>query len=69
LHIYSIPFLEPVGGPGRLIDGEFIIDPSVAQRKRVRGLLVVGSRNAIVMVEGEGERLSENTSLDAISLP
>ena len=51
-----------------LINGEFIIDPSVAQLENSSlDLLVVGTRNAIVMVEGEAGELSESTIIDAIS--
>jgi polyribonucleotide nucleotidyltransferase len=69
LHISSIPFLEPVGGARvGLINGEFIIDPSVAQLENSQlDMLVVGTRNAIVMVEGEAQELSESTIIEAIS--
>jgi polyribonucleotide nucleotidyltransferase len=69
LHISSIPFLGPVGGARvGLIDGEFIIDPSVSQlEKSSLDMLVVGTRDAIVMVEGEGSEVSESTVIQAIS--
>ena len=69
LHISSIPFLEPVGGARvGLINGELIIDPSVAQLEGSSlDLLVVGTKNAIVMVEGEAGELSESRIIDAIS--
>jgi polyribonucleotide nucleotidyltransferase len=69
LHISSIPFLEPVGGARvGLINGEFVIDPSVAQLENSQlDMLVVGTKNAIVMVEGEAQELSEKTIIEAIS--
>ncbi|MCU0576374.1 MAG: polyribonucleotide nucleotidyltransferase, partial [Desulfobacterota bacterium] len=69
LHISSIPFLGPVGGARvGLIDGEFIIDPSVSQlEKSSLDMLVVGTRDAIVMVEGEAGEVSESTVIQAIS--
>ncbi|HPI92077.1 MAG TPA: polyribonucleotide nucleotidyltransferase [Deltaproteobacteria bacterium] len=69
LHISSIPFQGPVGGARvGLINGEFVIDPSVAQLENSSlDLLVVGTRNAIVMVEGEANEVSEDTVIQAIS--
>jgi polyribonucleotide nucleotidyltransferase len=69
LHISSIPFGGPVGGARvGLISGDFIIDPSVAQLENsLLDLLVVGTRNAIVMVEGEASELPESTIVNAIS--
>jgi polyribonucleotide nucleotidyltransferase len=70
LHISSIPFLEPVGGARvGLINGEFVIDPSVAQMENsLLDMLVVGTRKAIVMVEGEAQELPESTIIEAISV-
>ncbi|HHO74816.1 MAG TPA: polyribonucleotide nucleotidyltransferase [Deltaproteobacteria bacterium] len=69
LHVSSIPFDGPIGGARvGLIDGEFVIDPSVAQLENSQmELLVVGTRDAIVMVEGEAKELPEKTIIDAIS--
>ncbi|MDT8273886.1 MAG: polyribonucleotide nucleotidyltransferase, partial [Desulfomonilia bacterium] len=69
LHISSIPFSGPIGGVRvGLIDGEFMVDPSVAQLENsTLELLVVGTKDAIVMVEGEAKELSEKIILDAIA--
>ncbi|HQI82882.1 MAG TPA: polyribonucleotide nucleotidyltransferase, partial [Deltaproteobacteria bacterium] len=69
LHISSIPFLGPVGGARvGLINGEFVIDPSVAQLENSSlDMLVVGTRDAIVMVEGEANEISESTAIEAIA--
>lgn len=68
LHISNIPFSSPIGGARvGLIDGEFVIDPSVSQLEKSRlELIVVGTRDAIVMVEGEAGELPESTVLSAI---
>jgi len=70
LHVSSIPFAGPIGGVriGR-VDGNFIIDPSYAQLAQSDlELVVVGTSEAIVMVEGEAKELPENTILEAILL-
>ena len=69
LHISNIPFDGPIGGARvGLIDGEFVIDPSVSQLENSQmELLVVGTKDAIVMVEGEAKELSEQTIIDGIS--
>ncbi len=68
LHISSIPFDGPIGGV-RIghSNGEFIIDPSYNQLVQSDlELVVVGTKDAIVMVEGEAKELPEKTILDAI---
>ncbi len=68
LHVSSIPFAGPIGGVriGR-VDGNFIIDPTYVQLAQSDlELVVVGTREAIVMVEGEAKELPENTILEAI---
>jgi len=68
LHISSIPFAGPIGAcrVGR-IDDQFVVDPSVKQLEDSElELVVVGTRDAIVMVEGEAHELSEETVLAAI---
>ncbi|OPZ60112.1 MAG: Polyribonucleotide nucleotidyltransferase [Deltaproteobacteria bacterium ADurb.Bin510] len=68
LHISSIPFAGPIGAcrVGR-IDGQFVIDPSVGQLEDSElELVVVGTKDAIVMVEGEAQELSEDVVLAAI---
>ncbi|MBN1636193.1 MAG: polyribonucleotide nucleotidyltransferase [Deltaproteobacteria bacterium] len=69
LHISSIPFAGPVGGARvGLIDGEYVIDPSVSQLENSEmELLVVGTKDAIVMVEGSAKELPEKTVLDGIT--
>lgn len=69
LHLSSIPFDGPIGATrvGR-IDGEFVVDPSFeALENSEMDLLVVGTKDAIVMVEGEAKEISEEIVLDAIT--
>lgn len=70
LHISGIPFNGPIGGARvGFIDGEFVIDPSVSQLENSQlELIVVGTRDAIVMVEGEAGELPEKTVLEAIKV-
>ena len=69
LSVSNIPFAGPIGAVRvGLIDGQFVIDPSVAQIENSQlELMVVGTRDAIVMVEGEADELSEKTVIDAIA--
>jgi polyribonucleotide nucleotidyltransferase len=69
LHMSSVPFDGPVGGVriGR-IDGELVINPSVAQLENsTMELVVVGTRDAVVMVEGEAKELPEEEIIKAIA--
>ncbi len=68
LTISPIPFLGPIGGVrvGE-IDGEFVINPTNAEiPKSSLNLLVAGTAEAIVMVEGQADNLSEDKMLGAI---
>jgi polyribonucleotide nucleotidyltransferase len=68
LSVSDIPFNGPIGAARvGLIDGQFVIDPSVAQLEQSQlELMVVGTRDAIVMVEGEADEVSEKTVIEAI---
>lgn len=68
LHISDIPFLGPIGGVkvGR-IDGQFILNPTVAQsEKSDLNLTVAGTENAIMMVEAGANEISEADALESI---
>ncbi len=68
LHISSIPFQGPVAAVrvGR-IGGEFVINPTGAQLvESAMNLVVAGSREAVVMVEGAAEFVPEEEIADAI---
>ena len=69
LVISDIPFLEPIGEVrvGRL-NGEFIINPTDAQiEEGDLELVIAGTEESIMMVEGEGEEVSESSLLDALN--
>ncbi|HEY5995885.1 MAG TPA: polyribonucleotide nucleotidyltransferase, partial [Candidatus Deferrimicrobiaceae bacterium] len=68
LCISYIPFGGPIAGArvGR-IDGQFVVNPVYADIPKCDlNLFVAGSRDAILMVEGEAAELSEEEVLDAI---
>ncbi|MDI3257274.1 MAG: polyribonucleotide nucleotidyltransferase [Kyrpidia sp.] len=68
LTISSIPFDGPIAGVavGR-VDGEFVVNPTVAQlEKSDIHLVVAGSRGAVVMVEAGAKEVPESVMLDAI---
>jgi len=64
----SAPFYAPVGAVrvGRL-DGNFILNPTNAERDKADlDLIVCGTDDAVVMVEGGAREVSEQTLIDAI---
>lgn len=68
LHVSDIPFLSPIAGVriGR-IGGKFVINPYLSQMgESDLNLLVAGTRDSIVMVEGGARMLSEDVMLDAL---
>jgi polyribonucleotide nucleotidyltransferase len=70
LSLSEIPFLGPIGAVriGR-IGGEWIVNPTHAQQGESElELVVAGSRQALVMVEGGAKELSEAQILEALQL-
>jgi len=68
LHISSVPFLGPVAAVrvGR-INGEFVINPKADQMPSSdMNVVVAGSREAVVMVEGAADFVSEEDLADAV---
>ncbi|WP_342422190.1 polyribonucleotide nucleotidyltransferase [Paenibacillus sp. FSL E2-0178] len=68
LSISDVPFNGPIGGVavGR-INGEFIINPDVAQQAISDIYVVVaGTKDAIMMVEAEANEVTEDVMLEAI---
>jgi len=68
LSISDIPFEGPIAGVRiGLIDGQFIVCPTVAQAEVSElNLAVAGTKDAILMVEAGAKEVSEDTMLDAI---
>ena len=70
LAISPLPFLGPVGAVriGR-IEGELVVNPTYQQLDESSlDLIVVGTREALTMIEAGGDRVPEETMLDAFEL-
>jgi len=68
LHISNIPWAGPYVGVrvGR-INGQFIVNPTFAQREQSElDFVIACSRDAIVMVEGGSDQITEEVAVDAI---
>jgi polyribonucleotide nucleotidyltransferase len=68
LSISDIPFDGPVGAVSvGLIDGEYIINPTVSQTEKSRlSLVVAGTKEAVIMVEAGADEITEEEMLKAI---
>jgi polyribonucleotide nucleotidyltransferase len=68
LTISDIPFLGPIGAVRvGLIDGQFIANPTYTEmRDGLLNIMVVGSAEAIVMIESGAREVKEETVVDAI---
>ena len=68
LSISDIPFEGPIAGVRvGMIDGQYIINPTIEQAKVSRlNLAVAGTKDAILMVEAGAKEISEEEMLDAI---
>ncbi|MBU4443906.1 polyribonucleotide nucleotidyltransferase, partial [bacterium] len=68
LSISKIPFLGPIAGVrvGR-IDGEYVLNPTMSQMdKSDLEIVVAGSEESIIMVEGESKEISEDVLVGAL---
>lgn len=68
LTISHIPFLGPIAGVrmGR-VDGQFIVNPTFEELgKSDMELVVAGTEDSIMMVEGEAKEVSEQDMIDAL---
>ncbi|MEW6182548.1 MAG: polyribonucleotide nucleotidyltransferase [Bacillota bacterium] len=70
LALSEIPFDGPIGGViVGMVDGEFVINPTVDQEDQNRlNVIVAGTREAIMMVECGAKEASEDTVVRAIEL-
>ncbi len=68
LCVSDIPFNGPIAGVTvGLVDGKFIINPTVQeQAASILNLVVAGTKEAILMVEAGAQEISEEQMLDAI---
>jgi polyribonucleotide nucleotidyltransferase len=68
LMLSDIPFAGPVAAARvGYIDGQYVLNPSKSQLEKSQiSLVVAGTRNAVVMVEGRAGEMSEEVVLEAI---
>ena len=70
LHLSDVPFDGPMGEVrvGR-IDGEYIINPTVSELQQSDiDMVVGGTRDSVLMIEGEMDEISETEMLEAIKV-
>ena len=70
LMISPLPFLGPIGAVRvGLIEGELVVNPSLEQLEdSTLDLIVVGTRDALTMVEAGADQVPEDTILEAFEL-
>jgi len=70
LYFSDIPFTTPLGAVKvGLVDGEFIINPTVAQLEKSRlNMVVAGTEEGIIMVEAGAVEVEEEKIVEAITL-
>jgi polyribonucleotide nucleotidyltransferase len=68
LHVSDIPFAGPLAAVRiARIDGRFVLNPTFAEREGAElNIVVAGSREGIVMVEGEARIVPEDVVVDAL---
>ena len=68
LTISGIPFLGPIGGARvGYIDGDYVLNPTTAERENSQlDLMVAGTMDGVMMVESEAHELSEEVMLGAV---
>jgi len=68
LSVSDIPFLGPIAGVKvGYIDGQYVVNPTRDQlRVSSMEIIVAGTRDAVVMVEGGADNLSEEVVMDGI---
>jgi polyribonucleotide nucleotidyltransferase len=68
LALSGVPFQGPIGAAKvGYANGQYILNPSVAQQETSKlDLVVAGTQDAVMMVESEAEQLSEEVMLGAV---
>ena len=68
LALSNIPFSRTIAGVRMgLVDGEYVVNPTFAERRRSRlDLIVAGSQDAIVMVEAGAKEVGEEEMVQAL---
>jgi polyribonucleotide nucleotidyltransferase len=69
LTLSGIPFFGPVGGARvGYIDGQYVLNPTLAQRQLSKlDLVVAGTAEGVLMVESEAHELTEEVMLGAVT--
>ena len=69
LCLSSIPFTTPVGTVSvGLVNGEFVLNPTVEERKEsILDLTVSATRDRVMMIEAGGNEIDEETMINAIN--
>jgi polyribonucleotide nucleotidyltransferase len=71
LMISPLPFMGPVGAVRiGMIDGELVVNPTLqaAEEESTMDLVVVGTKDALTMIEAGGDEIPEETMLRAFEL-
>ncbi|HET8811667.1 MAG TPA: polyribonucleotide nucleotidyltransferase [Gaiella sp.] len=70
LAISPLPFLGPVGAVRvGMVDGQMVVNPTFQQMEEsTLDLIVVGTRDALTMIEAGGDQVPEQTLLEAFEL-
>ncbi|MGQ9464806.1 MAG: polyribonucleotide nucleotidyltransferase [bacterium] len=68
LLVSEIPFTTPVAGVKvGLLDGKYIINPTLAQQENCKvNLVIAGTKDTVVMIEGGAREASEEEIIEAI---
>jgi len=68
LALSGVPFMGPIGAAKvGYIDGQYVLNPTIKQLKTSQlDLVVAGTAEAVLMVESEADRLSEEVMLGAV---
>jgi polyribonucleotide nucleotidyltransferase len=68
LALSDIPFHGPVGAVRiGIVDDQFVVNPTYAERaKAALNIMVVGTKDGIVMIESGAQEIAENRVVDAI---
>ncbi len=69
LMISDIPFAGPIGAVRMgLLDGQFVVNPSLPQTEQesALNLVIAGTADAVIMVEGEAQQVPDEQVLEAI---
>ena len=69
LWLSDVPLLKPVAASMvGYIDGQFVLNPTLEQMKHTRlNLIIAGTKDAVMMIEGAADFLTEELMIEAVS--